>query len=133
MLKTTGVSKNARVLHVASGFKMRAADVETGVENCALAWVVYGQTFRTLTEEEAIAARNERARKMARLAAAEIPGVVFRPPEMATEQFRREMELAARARDYTGEEPTPWALRRSAVREALAAAFAEGAAQAVIT
>ena len=108
---------------------MKYRDVETGVENCALAWVVYGQTFRTLTEEEAIAARNERARKMARLAAAEIPGVVFRPPEMATEQFRREVELAAEARRYTGERPTMWALRRAAVREALAAAFAERAAQ----
>lgn len=108
---------------------MRLVDVEAGVDNCALAWVVYGESFRTLTEEEATAARNERARKMARLAAAEIPGVVFRPPEMATEQFRRELELAAEARTYTGEQPSSWALRRAAVREALAAAFAERAGQ----
>lgn len=71
MQKTLRVSKNKRVRHVVRGFHMRVADVEAGIENCALMWVVYGETFRDLTEKEAIVARNERARNRGRLASDE--------------------------------------------------------------
>lgn len=73
---------------------MRASDVEEGIGNCALAWVVWGESFRDLSEGEAIAARNAQARRREALERAEIPGVVFEPPERATAAFRMEMQLA---------------------------------------
>jgi hypothetical protein len=86
------MAKNTRVFHVVSRFAMKHSDVEKGIAQCALAWVEPGVSFRTLTEEEAIAARNEQARLSEVAPAAEIGGLRFIPPADTTYRPPRSRE-----------------------------------------
>jgi len=74
-VSATCMSKNFRVSHVTTGFLKSYSDVLAGIESCAMTWVEDGVTWRYLTPEEAIAARNGQAAKRAPLAYAEVPHV----------------------------------------------------------
>jgi len=88
---------NRRIVNLTRGIWLKSGQAERAVEVCAAVWVEYGVSIRDATLAEAIAARNERARANEPLALAEIYGVVFEPPELATAAFRAEMELAREA------------------------------------
>jgi len=59
---------------------MRYRSVLKGIEQCALAWVVEGETYRNLTEQEAIVARNKQAQLREPLAVADMRHIRVVPP-----------------------------------------------------
>ena len=70
---------NSFVLNVTRGYYMRRKQAMRGIENCACAWVKFGETVRDLTLVEAIAARNVQAAMREPLPFAELPGLMYRP------------------------------------------------------
>lgn len=94
------MSNNKRCFHAIRGFAMKFKDVERGIEQCALAWVVKGESFRDLTPQEAIIARNTQARFREPLGYAEIPGIHFELREGELSATNREMLLAYEAQAF---------------------------------
>jgi hypothetical protein len=68
------------VLNVSRGYFIRYRHALKGIENCAFAWVIVGESVRDLTIAEQISSRNEQAKLREPLEYAELPGIMFVPP-----------------------------------------------------
>lgn len=91
---------NSRVFHVSGRFSLKHSQVVKGVDNCALAWVVFGESFRNLTPDEAIKARNQQAKEREPLPFAELPGLVFRAPAGKESALYAERAMAIQANQF---------------------------------
>ncbi len=74
------MSNNTRILNITRNYSLKHKQALRAIEQCAAAWVVYGETIRDLTLAESIAARNIEAKLREPIAAAELPGLIFRAP-----------------------------------------------------
>jgi hypothetical protein len=72
--------KDLRVLNVTTGFRLRFNQARRAVENCDCAWVVVGESVRSLTLAESIAARTQQAKDREPLPYSEVHGLRFDPP-----------------------------------------------------
>ena len=98
------MTNNARVSNITRGYSLKHKQAVRAVDNCAAAWVVYGESIRDLTLAEAIAARNKQASEREPLAQAEIPGLVYEPNAAAQSGYRRECELSRAANKFFEEQ-----------------------------
>lgn len=72
--------KNLTVLNISRGYRLRLNQARKSVENCASAWVEYGQSIRDLTLSESISARAQQAKNREPMPYAEVFGLKFDPP-----------------------------------------------------
>ena len=79
---------------------MKPGRVERAFDMCAIAWVEEGVTVRNLTLQEAIIARNTRARLLEPMPYAELPGIRFDPPVSGVPATRRENILLWEAQNF---------------------------------
>ena len=94
------MTNNARVSNITRGYSLKHKQAVRAVDNCAAAWVVYGESIRDLTLAEAIAARNAQAKEREPLAQAEIPGITFKPPIGAQATHMIEVRRAFEANEF---------------------------------
>lgn len=69
-----------KILNISRNIWYKPSQALRGIENCAFAWVVQGETVRDLTLAESIAKRNEQAKNAEPLAYAEVAGLTFKGP-----------------------------------------------------
>lgn len=107
---------NRYVRNVTRGCYVKLNQALHAVEVCAAVWVEIGVSIRDLTTatlHEAIAARNEQAKRQKRervLADVELPGVVYQPSLSAAAFYPKERGLALQANYFAdvavyGEQP----------------------------
>lgn len=94
------MASHVRVINLTRGFRLKLNQAERAVEACAAAWVEYGVSLRDLTLAEAIAARNEEAKRREPLPYAEIPGLIYEPGASRAASNRQELALAAQANQF---------------------------------
>lgn len=97
------MAKAFRVLNLTRNYFMSRKQAERGVENCAFAWVVYGESVRALSLKESISARNQQAANREPLPSPELPGIVFQPPISSPESARQSMRIAYQAQRFVTE------------------------------
>lgn len=102
------MSKSPRILNLTKNCFLKRSQVERGIEACAIAWVEYGKTVRSLSLAESIAARNVQAKDMQAkdrkpIASSELPGIVFKPPIGAQAAYVMERRLAFEANKFATE------------------------------
>lgn len=114
--------KNHRIVNLTRGYWLKFAQAARAVDMCAAEWVEFGVSVRDLTLAGAITARNERARRMEPLAASEVLGVFFEPPERGAAAARESRTLArvttAYGRSMTTTKPGPTDGEKKAARRA---------------
>jgi hypothetical protein len=88
------------ILNVTRGYYMRYRQAMKGIDNCAFAWVVEGETIRDLTLAEAIAKRIEQAKLQDPLPYYEVPGIFFEPPAAQEKSFFASHALVWEAHDF---------------------------------
>ena len=91
------MTNNRRILNVTRGFTLKHKQALRAIEQCACAWVIFGESIRDLTLAESIAARNHQAAERETLPEAEIPGVTFQPPQYATKEISEMYQLVQQA------------------------------------
>lgn len=96
------MTNNARVSNITRGYSLKHKQAVRAVDNCAAAWVVYGESIRDLTLAEAIAARNKQASEREPLADAELPGIIYKPAKQ-TPAAMHEMQIAWQANKFAYE------------------------------
>jgi hypothetical protein len=91
---------NRRIWHETYQCWWKRSRAERAVLNCAATWTQDGVSLRSLTVAEAIAARNEQARRREPLPFAEIHGLRFDPPASGISATRREGKLQWEAHNF---------------------------------
>lgn len=93
------MTNNFRVFNLTLHVWIKHRQAQKAVDNCAAAWVD-PRTIRQLTLAEAIAARNEEAKRREPLPYAEIPGLIYEPGASRAASNRQELALAAQATQF---------------------------------
>lgn len=89
-----------RILNVTTGCWIKRRRAEKAILECAAKWVTPGESIRSLTLAESIAARNAQARLREPLEYAEIHGLRFDPPANGVPAKRREKALIWQAHQF---------------------------------
>lgn len=91
------MQKDTRVTNLTTGHRLRFNQARRAVENCDCAWVVVGESVRSLTLAEAIAGRAQQAKDREPLPFAEVPGLSFEAPTGGAGAHRQSRRLAYEA------------------------------------
>jgi hypothetical protein len=91
------MTKDPRVLNVATGFRLKLNQARKAVDNCACAWVEYGVSVRPLSINEQRAALAGQAKHREPLPYAEIFGLRFDAPAGMAGASRQSRVLAYEA------------------------------------
>lgn len=95
------MTKNSRVIHATRGHSLKFGQVQKRIaENCCFVWVVYGETFRDATIQEAANMRKEQAKKAEPLAYVELPHIFYRPSERNIQSTRQSNSLIRQAHEF---------------------------------
>jgi hypothetical protein len=94
------MAKSPRVYNQSRGFWMKLSQAVRGVESCALAWVEFGSSVRSLTFAEAIEARKLQAARREPLPLAELHGLKYQPAIGHEAEARIERQRAKEANQF---------------------------------
>lgn len=91
------MAKDPRVLNQTTGFRLKFSQARKAVEDCNCAWVVVGESVRSLSLAEQRAALAKREKDREPLPYSEIHGLKFEAPTGAAGAYRQSRLLAYEA------------------------------------